>query len=58
MLFTPEEKEFLLTLITIEQSKLASKEPEEHLKKIEMCSLKVLKARCVRSQCQQGPAPS
>ena len=37
MLFTPEEKELLLTLLTVEQSKLAAKEPEEHLKKIEMC---------------------
>ena len=38
MLFTPEEKELLLTLLTVEQSKLAVKEEsEKHLKHIEMC---------------------
>ena len=38
MLFTPEEKELLLTLLTVEQSKLAAKEEsEKFLKQIEMC---------------------
>lgn len=46
MLFTPEEKELLLTLITIEQSKLAVKDSKENTKKIEMCeSIKYRLAR-------------